>query len=305
MGINSIQNEKLGKRACVFSGLIIMAQLKPCRTVILALKVSEHALRDLLPLSLTNTPCVSIQKQAKVEEAVYLLVPYLETMTDSLVVTGDENEPIGIIGGKEIVMMLVEPTPGMFDGDVGTIMSPHITRVSGTSKLSEIIGDWERTGRAFSIIPNPIGGYSTISARKLLEIGKSSMTDMAISELPEKKAITCRMDSTVREVIDMMLKNRTRKILLENTNQFVSDRIIIEKIATDTNYLRNVERFLEMPVVGFGLEYAKVIPKDLKVNELSSIMFGMMHPYALFRGRPISPWDICLALLSDKVQEYG
>lgn len=270
-----------------------------------ALKVSEHAIRDLLPLSLTNTPCVSIQSRAKAEEAIYLLVPYLETMTDSLVVTGDDNEPIGIIGGKEFIQMLAEPTAGMFDGDVGTIMSPHITRVSGTSKLGEIIGEWEKTGRAFSIIPNPIGGYSAISARKLLEVGKSSMTDMAISELPEKRAITFRMDSTVREVIGMMLENKTREILLENTNQFASDRVIIEKIATDTNHLRNVENFLELPVVGFGLEYAKVIPKDLKVNELSSIMFGMLHPYALFRGRTISPWDICLALLSEKIQEYG
>lgn len=270
-----------------------------------ALKVSEHAIRDLLPLSLTNTPCVSIQSMAKVEEAVYLLVPYLETMTDSLVVTGDDNEPVGIIGGKEFIQMLAEPTADMFDGDVGTIMSPHITRVSGTSKLGEIIGEWEKTGRAFSIIPNPIGGYSAISARKLLEVGKSSMTDMAISELPEKRAITFRMDSTVREVIGMMLENKTREILLENTNQFASDRVIIEKIATDTNHLRNVENFLELPVVGFGLEYAKVIPKDLKVNELSSIMFGMLHPYALFRGRTISPWDICLALLSEKIQEYG
>lgn len=271
------------------------------------MKISEFAIRDLLPLSLMTTPCVSIQKQAKVEEAVGLLVPYLESMTDSLVVTGDKNEPVGIIGGREVVeKVLANPSSRIFDqADVGSIMSPHITKITGTTKLKEIVEKWEETGRAFSIIPNSIGGYSAVSARKLLEIGKSSMTEMSISELPEKKTVTFSMDATVNEVINLMLRHGTRKLLLENTNQFVSDRIIIEKIATDLNYLRNTNNFLELPIVGFGLEYAKVISKDLKINELASIMFGMMHPYAIFRGRTISPWDICLALLSEKLQEYG
>jgi hypothetical protein len=101
-----------------------------------------------------------------------------------------------------------------------------------------------------------------------------------------------------------MLKYNTRKLLLEITNQFISDRIIIEKIATDLNYLRDTTDFLDLPIIGFGLEYAKVISKDIMVNELSSIMSGMMHPYAVFRDQAISPWDICLALLSDRVQEY-
>ncbi|MEM4252573.1 MAG: CBS domain-containing protein [Candidatus Nitrosotenuis sp.] len=271
------------------------------------MKISEIAIRDLLPLSLMSTPCVSIQKQAKVEEAVGLLVPYLESMTDSLVVTGDKNEPVGIIGGREVIeKVLANPTSRIFDHTTAeNIMSLQITKILGTTKLKEIIEEWQKTGRAFSIIPNSIGGYSAISARKILEIGKSSMTDMSISELPKKKTVTFSMDATVNEVIKLMLKHGTRKLLLENTNQFVSDRIIIEKIATDLNYLRNTDNFLDLPIVGFGLEYAKVITKDLKVNELASIMFGMMHPYAIFKDRTISPWDICLALLSERMQEYG
>ncbi|MBI5698014.1 MAG: CBS domain-containing protein, partial [Thaumarchaeota archaeon] len=65
--------------------------------------IADRMLRDLLPVSLTAVPCVSIQRQAKVEEAVGLLIPYLESMADSLIVTGDKNEPIGIVGGREVV----------------------------------------------------------------------------------------------------------------------------------------------------------------------------------------------------------
>jgi len=271
------------------------------------LKISEATLRHLLPISLTNAPCVSIQKEAKVDEAIGLLVPYLESMTDSLVVTGDSNEPIGIIGGKDVIEnVLASPAiKPIGDHSAESIMSGIITRVEGATKLADLISEWKKTGRAFSIIPNAIGGYSAISARKVLEIGKTAMTDMAISELPKKKVVSFSMDSTIRDVIDLMLKNRTRKVLLENTNEFVSDRIILEKLAMELAYLKDVDGFMSLPVSGLGMEYAKVITKDLMLNELSSIMFGMMHPYVSFRDQVVSPWDICLALLSERFQEYG
>ncbi|MFY9301418.1 MAG: CBS domain-containing protein [Candidatus Nitrosotenuis sp.] len=270
------------------------------------MKIADRMLRDLLPLSLTATPCVSIQRQSRVEEAISLLIPYLESMTDSLIVTGDKNEPIGIVGGREIIEgVYASPSKKLFDDTIEKIMSPNLTKVSGTTTLRDTVEEWKKTGRAFSLIPNAIGGYSAISARKLLEVGKISMTDMRISEIPKKKMTTFRMDATVSEIISLMLKHNTRKLLLENTNQFISDRIIIERIATDLNYLRDTTNFLDLPIIGFGLEYAKVITKDIMVNELSSIMSGMMHPYAVFRDQAISPWDICLVLLSDKIQEYA
>lgn len=270
------------------------------------MKISEFALIDLLPLSLTTTPCVSVQKQNKVQEAIVLLVPYLESMTDSLIVTNGDNKPLGIVGGREILeQILSNPSSNLFESKVENVMSPQITIVSGTTKLKDVIEKWKKTGRAFSIIPNVIGGYSAISARKLLEVGKSSMTEMTISDMPKKKSITFKVGTTVNSVINMMLKHKTRKLLLENSNQFISDRIIIEKIATDFNYLKNTNNFLDLPVIDFDLEYAKIITKDLNINELSSIMFGMMHPYVVFKDQAISPWDICLALLSEKIQEYS
>jgi len=267
--------------------------------------IADRMLRDLMPMSLYSIPCVSIQRQANIEEAVGLLIPYLESMADSLIVTGDNNEPIGIVGGREIIeKVLANPSRSVFEGEVEKIMSNVVTSVSGTSTVRSTMQDWQKTGRAFSLIPNSIGGFSVISARKMLEVGKIAMTDMRISELPKKKIHSFSTDSTINEIINTMLKNKTRKLVLENTNQFISDRIIIEKIASDLNYLKNTNNFLEMPVTGFGLEYAKVITKDIMVNEISSIMFGMQHPYAVFRDQVISPWDICLALLSDRMQEY-
>jgi CBS domain-containing protein len=270
------------------------------------MKIADCSLRNLLPLSLLASPAVSIQKHNSVEEAVGLLVPYLESFTDSLVVAGEKNEPVGIVGGKEIIESIqVNPSRNLFVTKIQNIMSHHVSMTSGTSTVKQLIEEWKKTGRAFSLIPNAIGGYSVISARKMLEIGKSAMTDMILSDLPKKKVLMFKTDSTVNEIINLMLKHHTRRLLLENTNQFVSDRIILEKIATDLKYLQNTNNVLDLPITGFSLEYAKIISKDIKVNELASIMYGMAHPYAVFRDNAISPWDICLALLSDRFEEYG
>lgn len=177
--------------------------------------IADKMLRDLIPMTLTSVPGVSIQKQAKIEEAIGLLIPYLESLADSLIVTGDKNEPIGVVGGREIVeKVLANPSRSIFEDVIEKIMSHTITRVSGTSTVRDTIQDWKNTGRAFSIIPNAIGGFSVISARKMLEVGKISMTDMRISELPKKKIHTFSTNSTINEVINAMLKNKTRKILL-------------------------------------------------------------------------------------------
>src|SRR3989338_7255425 len=99
------------------------------------MKISEFALRDLLPLSLMNTPCVSVQKDNKVQEAIALLIPYLESMTDSLIVTNGDNKPLGIVGGKDIIeRILSNPSSNLFESSVESVMSTQITKVSGTTK---------------------------------------------------------------------------------------------------------------------------------------------------------------------------
>ena len=64
--------------------------------------LAEKPLNELLPLSLLTTPCVSIQKDDKVWSGAVMLIHYLESFTDSLIVT-DNTSPIGILGGREII----------------------------------------------------------------------------------------------------------------------------------------------------------------------------------------------------------
>ena len=265
------------------------------------LPLSGHSLDDLLPDSLFKSPAVSIRLTDTVGEAATLLSHYLESFTDSLVVVKD-SKPIGVLGGIELLDgILKNPTSDFFDHTVvGQIMSEKVAVVTKETKLSNLLKEWQETSRAFAIIPNQYSGYSVISTRKILEIVNMHSTTMTISDIPKKRIITFNDNYTVRDIITSMFENKTRKLVLQDTSSFISDRIIIEKIVKDLNYLRSVKDFLSMKATVFKLENVKTISEDLNIQEASKIMYEMLSPYLMVKDQVVSPWDIVLCLGSEK-----
>lgn len=267
--------------------------------------IGERHIQDLLPLSLESTPCVSIHRKNKVWVAASMLIHYLESFTDSLIVTDDESKPLGIVGGKEILEnILKNPSSAFFDDTVvEDIMDKNVDVISKEITLKDLLQRWTKTRRAFSILPNRFKGYSAISARKLLEIGANCTTEMTVSELPKKKIATFTYNDTVKDIINSMFENKTRKLVFKNTSSFISDRIIIEYVVRELNYLRKINYFLDLKFEEpFRLAEAKVTTENMKISEISKIMFGMLHPFTIYHDKVISPWDLCVSLLYDKIE---
>ena len=258
--------------------------------------ISNCSLSELLQNSLTSTPCVNVRKNAKVRVATGMLVQYLETFTDSVVVR-DDTKPVGVIGGREIIQgMYKNPSSDFFEmHQVGEIMDNQLNIITANTSLNELISLWKKAGRAFAIIDIGNDNYSVISVKKLLEIGINSNSKFNMSGIPKKKTITCDKDSTFGEVMKLMLENRTRKILLEGTNQFINDRIIIEAIEK-FDYLLDNDNFLDVPVSVVSLDEAKTVSEDLNITEVSKIMYDMSQPLIVYEDRVISPWDVCMIL---------
>jgi len=267
--------------------------------------LSSYSLDDLLPNSLLSSPSVGIRTTDTVADAASLLAHHLESFTDSLVVTKDAY-PVGLVGGIELLDgVLKNPTSDFFDNTlVGEIMNDKLAIITKQTKLSDLLKQWQQTRRAFAIIPNQYYGYSVISARKLLEIGALSKTNMRVLDMPKKRIITFTKDYTVKEIIVSMFENKTRKLILENVSLFISDRIITEKIANDLNYLHNVNNFLDMKVDIFKLESPKIISEDMGIPEACKIMSDMLHPYLMTKDQVISPWDIVMILGSEDLVRY-
>ncbi len=245
--------------------------------------ISQMSLSDLFGDSLTSSLCVNIEKGTKTWVATGMLVQQLESFTDSVVVR-ENDKPVGIVGGKDIIVKLIdEPTSDLFyKTNVERIMEKRWLSVSKKTKLQELIEFWKDTRRAFAAIPNEFSDYSAISAKKLLEVGKKIKTDISISDLPEKKLVTFAKDVTIGYVLNLMLEEKTRRLILEKSNKFINDRIILEKISEELKYLQGVENFLDITIKEFKLEKIREISEDLSIPEVSKIMYGMDHPCVIF-----------------------
>jgi predicted transcriptional regulator len=269
--------------------------------------ISERTLGELLPERLTWSLCIHIDKGKEVWVVTGMLSQYLESATDSVIVRDEKHNPIGIIGGKEIMENLLKnPTSSLFYGmKVEDIMEPDPVRVTKNTKYKDLMKSWKERGRAYAVIPNEWGFYSAISAQKILEIGMRCKTNLTISDLSKKQPITFKKSDTFGSVINLMFENKARKALLKNSNKYLSDRLIIEAISEKMKHLKETDDFLNEPVDIVGLEEAKEIFDDLKINEISKMMYDMAHPFVIYKDWLVTPWDICKALLSPDITEYA
>jgi len=268
--------------------------------------IAERTLGELLPERLTWSLCIHTDKGTEVWVITGMLVQYLESATDSIIVRDEKENPIGTIGGKEIMENLLKnPTSSLFYGTkVEDIMEPNPVTVSKDTKYKDLADIWKKRCRAYAIIANDWGFYSAISAQKILEIGKKCITELSIEDLPKKKLVTFKKGNTFGDVINSMFENNARKIFLEGTNKYLSDRLIIEAISEKMKYLTETDDFLNETVDIVELEEAKVISDNLKINEISSMMYDMAHPCIMYKDWLVTPLDICKVLLSPEITEY-
>lgn len=246
--------------------------------------------------SLISTPCVNVRKNARVKVVAGMLVQYLETFTDSVVVR-DETRPIGMVGGREIIQGVYKnPSSDFFEmKQVEEITDSRLNIVVPEVTLEDLISLWKRVGRAFAVIDMGNSDYSVISVKKLLEIGINNNIESTISDIPKKKIVTFDDDASFGDVMKMMLENKTRKIMLEGSTKFINDRIIIETLEK-FDFLLNNDGFLDVPVNIASLDDAKTVSENLTITEISKIMYGMSQPLIIYEDRMVSPWDVCMIL---------
>ena len=267
--------------------------------------ILELTLGQLFPKTLTDTSCVYIFKEKEVSVALEICTQYMESTIDSIVVTDDLDKAIGIIGGYDLLDYIRQnPTrESQYLTKVNEIMFQTIPQFEKDTKLKHLIEFWERSRRAFAVVLGPNGKYSPVSARKMLELGKKIHTDLHISSFSKKNIVTFKIDDSLGKVLDLMFENNTRKLVLENTNLFTCDRLILGEISKILKFQQNFEYFLDLPIKNFRLEYIWKAQEDLNINQICLIMDRMDHPYIMFKDMVITPWDFCHLLASEDIRE--
>ena len=273
----------------------------------LSTSLGDLSLEELFPQTLTDVSCPEIQKNREVWVATEMCAQYLESTIDAIVVRGDDNKLAGIVGGYDLLdAILKNPTRDFqYTCAIEEIMFKDFLQVEKKTKFKDLMEKWKNTRRAFAVISNNSGGYSPISARKMLEIGIRYKTDMTVSSISKKKIITFQGDEPLNKILDLMFENKTRKLLLVNSNQFISDRTILEGISRMLKFQQNIDNFLDVPINQFTFDHIKVITEDLKFDKLCSVMNKMEHPYVIYKDIVVSPWDVCLSLMNENVTEIS
>ncbi|MDE1832726.1 MAG: hypothetical protein KGI02_10230, partial [Thaumarchaeota archaeon] len=121
-------------------------------------------------------------------------------------------------------------------------------------------------------------------------------------DISKKKIVFFRKDQTIKEIIESMFKNKTRKLMLEGTSEFISDRIIIQKISRDLNCLHDMDDFLNMKGNEFELDKAKEVSNRTTMEEACAILYKMESPYLLSPDGVITPWDVITNLGSENIE---
>ena len=265
--------------------------------------ISELTLGEMLSDGLTDTPCVYLNQEREVWVATEMCVQYLESTVDSIVIRNDDLTPVGIVGGYDLLNHIRKnPTRDFqYDNKVSEIMYDELPIVEKETRFKDLMEKWKTSRRAFAITPNSFQGYSPISARKMLEVGIKCQSNISISSIPKKKIVTFGLDDSLGKIIDLMFEHNTRKLMLEYSDQFISDRIILEEISKMLKFHPDIENFLDIPVSQIELQKATILKDDLNLNQICLMLYKMDHPYLIYKDISVSPWDICLTLLSDGV----
>ncbi len=267
--------------------------------------ISELTLDQMLSDSLTDTPCVYLNQDREVWVATEMCVQYLESSIDSIVIRNDDFTPVGIVGGYDLLNHIRKnPTRDFqYEHKVKEIMFEELPVVEKETRFKDLMERWQNSRRAFAITPNSFQGYSPISARKILDVGIKSQSNISISSMPKKNIVTFGLDYSLQQIIDLMFEHNTRKLLLEYSNQFISDRIILEEISKMLKFHSDVDNFLDIPVSQIELQEVTVLKEDLNLNQICLMLYKMDHPYLIYKDIAVSPWDVCLTLLSGDVTQ--
>ncbi|QLH07391.1 hypothetical protein C5F50_10155 [Nitrosopumilus ureiphilus] len=267
--------------------------------------ISELTLEQIFSDSLTDTPCVYLNKEREVYIATEMCVQYLESSVDSIVIRDDDHNPIGMIGGYDLLNYIrANPTSNsQYETKVQEIMFKDLLIVEKMITFQDLMDKWKASRRAFAITPNSFQGYSPISARKMLEVGIRCKTNTCISSMPKKKMITFQPDDSLRTIVELMFKHNTRKILLEFSDQFISDRLILKEISKILKFNPDVDNFLDIQINQVELENVAVIKEDLNIRQLCTMMYEMDHPYVVYKDISITPWDVCNVLMTERIAE--
>lgn len=258
--------------------------------------LNHCTIEEILPHLLVYSSMATIESKEKVWVATSMLIRFLATHTNNLVAI-ENDMPVGMIGSREVLQgMYANPTHDFFaEQTVNSMMNKSLEMVSAKMRVYDLLKKMNDTRRDFALVQTTDGEFSTISARRLLEVGILCDTRIKIADMPSKKVITFQKEDNIGFLIGEMLRNNTDVVILEKTPLFVTPQTIFERIS-ELNYLDDVDDFLEYKANTLNLKTGCIISDNITVPEMCKIMLGMKNAFIMTQNNVLTPWDLITTL---------
>ena len=220
------------------------------------------------------------------------LATSLNSFSDGLAVM-DGKDPIGTIGGRIFLTHLRQnPTHSFFkQKKAKEIMTTGLQVLQVKTCFSEIMQIWQKTKFGFSAVQKD-GTLYALSLRNLLLLIPELNSKIKLSDLPKKSVVTFNKDNSIGDIIQLMFKNKVRRVMLEGTNQIVSDRTLLNDICIEMNYLKYTENVLNLSSTVLNTELPEEITDDISISELAQNLSLQVLPTVHFNENIITPWDL-------------
>lgn len=254
--------------------------------------LNQCTVEEIMPHLLVYSSMATIESKEKMWIATSMLVRFLTSHTNNLVVM-ESDTPVGMIGSKEVLQGLYDnPTHEFFsERYVYDVMNRGLDIISPKTRVNDLLNKMNYHGRDFALVKTTDGEFSTISARRLLEVGILCDTRIKVSDMPAKKIVTFQKEDTIEFLIREMLQNNTDVVILEHTPLFVTPQTIFEKIS-ELNYLDGIDNFLESKISTLNLKSGRIIPDNISVPEMCKIMLSMKNAFVMTQNNVLTPWDL-------------
>lgn len=255
--------------------------------------LTDCAVGDCIPYTLQRVPVAFCKEDDRSWYVTELLNRYLESHVDCILVTR-EGGFSGVIDGREWVTNFLKfPTREFFLKSAGDIMSEEdIIQIAPNTKMSNLVKQWKDMRRSVAVMCNYDSSLSPVSLRTILGTIAASKTETRISEIRRKNVVIMNRDESMKDILSRMLQKKVRRVIVEGTQNYTSDRLIIDHVIKDLHFLKNVEGALENSLDEHNFAKMIEIDKDIALSEVCKILWTLKHPCATYQGNIITPWDI-------------
>ncbi|MGQ0605745.1 MAG: hypothetical protein ACT4OD_02160 [Candidatus Nitrosotenuis sp.] len=262
------------------------------------IQLGKCRLDDIFPQLLVSSSNSTIEIVDSITTAISMLVRLSESLTNNLVVINN-GVPVGMLGSREVLRGFIKnPTSNFLHNTiVKNIMNRNPCIVDKNTKFSDLIKKLKKSKNDFAILQDNNNMFSTISIKRILELGLLCDTSVTISQIPKNDTVFCTNNDTIFSLIQTMLETHTTDIAVRNTPFIITGRIILEKIQNELRYSYDIANVLKQRVSDLKPYKATIMYGDLSIPDLCKLMLTVKHPYVMTANQVLTPNDL-IAVLS-------